>query len=93
MADLSNFPITQKWVPKNTDIIQLFSYPTPNGVKVSIALEEMGLVYEPHLVTLSDADVKSAAFLSLNPRVRTHNQNMTVAARAMAERNTVGDLS
>jgi GST-like protein len=67
MADLSNFPITQKWVPKNTDIIQLFSYPTPNGVKVSIALEEMGLVYEPHLVTLSDADVKSAAFLSLNP--------------------------
>ena len=67
MADLSNFPITQKWVPKNTDIIQLFSYPTPNGVKVSIALEEMGLNYEPHLVTLSDADVKSAAFLSLNP--------------------------
>jgi GST-like protein len=67
MADLSNFPITQKWVPKNTDIIQLFSYPTPNGVKVSIALEEMGLEYEPHLVTLSDADVKSAAFLSLNP--------------------------
>jgi GST-like protein len=60
MADLSNFPITQKWVPKNTNIIQLFSYPTPNGVKVSIALEEMGLEYEPHLVTLSDADVKSA---------------------------------
>ncbi len=67
MADLSNFPIIQKWVPQNTDIIQLFSYPTPNGVKVSIALEEMGLAYEPHLVTLSDADVKSAEFLSLNP--------------------------
>ncbi|AGI66151.1 putative GST-like protein [Octadecabacter antarcticus 307] len=67
MADLSNFPITQKWVPQNTDIIQLFSYPTPNGVKASIALEEMGLAYEPHLVTLSDADVKSAEFLSLNP--------------------------
>jgi len=48
-------------------VIQLYSYPTPNGVKVSIALEEMGLAYEPHLVTLKDEDVKSDAFLSLNP--------------------------
>ncbi|WP_296416952.1 glutathione S-transferase family protein [Pseudooctadecabacter sp.] len=67
MADLSNFPITSRWAPQNPDIIQLFSFPTPNGVKVSIALEEMGLAYEPHLVTLSDEDVKSDAFLSLNP--------------------------
>lgn len=67
MADLSQFPITQKWVPQSTDIIQLFSYPTPNGVKVSIALEELGLEYEPHFVTLADADVKSPEFLSLNP--------------------------
>lgn len=67
MADLSNFPITQKWAPQNTEIIQLYSFPTPNGVKISIALEEMGLAYEPHLVTLADADVKSAEFLSLNP--------------------------
>ena len=48
-------------------MIQLYSYPTPNGVKVSIALEELGLAYEPHLITLADADVKSPAFLSLNP--------------------------
>ena len=67
MADLSNFPITQKWTPENPDVLQLFSYPTPNGVKISIALEEMGLAYEPHLVTLSDADVQSPEFLSLNP--------------------------
>ncbi len=67
MADLSAFPITTRWVPQNPDVIQLFSFPTPNGVKVSIALEEMGLVYEPHLVTLSDSDVKSPEFLSLNP--------------------------
>ena len=67
MADLSAFPITQKWPAQNTDIIQLYSYPTPNGVKASIALEELGLDYEPHLVTLSDADVKSPEFLSLNP--------------------------
>ncbi|MFQ1702485.1 glutathione S-transferase family protein [Loktanella agnita] len=67
MTDLSDFPITTRWPAKDPSVIQLFSYPTPNGVKISIALEEMGLAYEPHLVTLSDADVKSDAFLSLNP--------------------------
>lgn len=67
MADLSTFPITQKWTPKNPDILQLFSFPTPNGVKASIALEEMSIPYEAHLVTLSDVDVKSPEFLSLNP--------------------------
>lgn len=67
MADFSAFPINAKWPAENQDIIQLYSFPTPNGVKVSIALEEMGLAYEPHLVTLSDADVKSPEFLSLNP--------------------------
>lgn len=67
MTDLSTFPITQKWPPQNPDILQLYSYPTPNGVKVSIALEEMGIPYEAHLITLSDADVKSPEYLSLNP--------------------------
>ncbi len=67
MADLSTFPITQKWPAQNPDIIQLYSFPTPNGVKASIALEELGLDYEPHLVRLADADVKSPEFLSLNP--------------------------
>jgi len=67
MADLSAFPITEKWTPQNPDLLQLFSFPTPNGVKASIALEEMGIPYEAHLVTLSDSDVKSSEFLSLNP--------------------------
>ncbi|MEL6839311.1 MAG: glutathione S-transferase N-terminal domain-containing protein [Pseudomonadota bacterium] len=67
MPDLSQFPITQRWPAQDTSVIQLYSYPTPNGVKVSIALEEMELAYEPHLVTLSDSDVKSPEFLSLNP--------------------------
>lgn len=67
MADLSDFPITSRWPAKDPSVIQLYSFPTPNGVKVSIALEEMNLAYEPHLVTLSDDDVKSDAFLSLNP--------------------------
>ncbi|MEO0342850.1 MAG: glutathione S-transferase N-terminal domain-containing protein [Pseudomonadota bacterium] len=64
---LTDYPITQKWVPTNPNVIQLYSFPTPNGVKASIMLEETGLAYEAHLVTLSDADVKSAEFLSLNP--------------------------
>ncbi|MEM9902375.1 MAG: glutathione S-transferase N-terminal domain-containing protein [Pseudomonadota bacterium] len=67
MADLSAFPITEKWIPKDPTLLQLFSFPTPNGVKVSILLEETELPYEVHRVTLSDADVKSPAFLSLNP--------------------------
>ena len=67
MQDLSQFGITRRWPPKDTDKIQLYSFPTPNGVKISIALEELGLAYEPHLVTLSDTDVKSREFLSLNP--------------------------
>ncbi|TFL20061.1 glutathione S-transferase family protein [Jannaschia formosa] len=67
MADLSAFPITQKWTPKDPSVLQLFSFPTPNGVKVAIMLEETGLPYEAHRVTLSDADVKSPEFLSLNP--------------------------
>lgn len=67
MADLSAFPITQKWPPQNPSVLQLYSFPTPNGVKASIMLEEIGLAYEAHKVTLSDADVKSPAFLSLNP--------------------------
>ena len=64
---LANFPITQRWPASRPDVIQLYSFPTPNGMKASIALEELGLDYEAHRVTLSDADVKSPEFLSLNP--------------------------
>ncbi len=64
---LSSHPVTTRWPARNPTVLQLYSFPTPNGVKISIALEEMGLAYEPHLVTLSDADVKSDAFLALNP--------------------------
>lgn len=67
MNDLSNFEITKKWPASDPSVLQLYSFPTPNGVKVSIALEEMGIPYEAHTVTLSDADVKSPEFLSLNP--------------------------
>mgnify|MGYP001599261024 CR=1 FL=1 len=67
MSALDTFPIAQKWPATDPAVIQLYSFPTPNGVKVSIALEELGLAYEAHRVTLADADVKSPEFLSLNP--------------------------
>ena len=67
MADLSAFPITKKWPARNADHIQLYSLPTPNGVKVSIMLEETGLPYEAHLVSFENNDQTSPEFLSLNP--------------------------
>lgn len=67
MFDLATHPVAARWPAQHPERIQLYSFPTPNGVKASIMLEETGLPYEPHLVTLADADVKSEAFLSLNP--------------------------
>ena len=67
MADLSAFPITRRWPAEHPDRIQLYSLPTPNGVKVSIMLEETGLAYEPHLVDINKDESHTAEFLSLNP--------------------------
>jgi len=67
MNDLSAFPITVKWPAQHPERLQLYSLPTPNGVKVSIMLEEIGLAYEPHLVSFDSNDQGSLAFRSLNP--------------------------
>ncbi|WP_233800336.1 glutathione binding-like protein [Paraburkholderia sp. HP33-1] len=67
MTDLSAFAITKKWPAEHPDRIQLYSLPTPNGVKISIMLEEAGLPYEPHLVRFDTNDQMTPAFLSLNP--------------------------
>ena len=67
MADLSSFPITRKWPAQHPEQLQLYSLPTPNGVKVSIALEELGLPYEAHRVAFDTNDQLSPEFLSLNP--------------------------
>ncbi len=67
MSDISTFPITQKWPAQHPERLQLYSLPTPNGVKVSIMLEETGLPYEPHLVSFETNDQMLPAFLSLNP--------------------------
>src|SRR5258708_18393555 len=67
MPDLSAFPITARWPAKYPDRLQLYSLPTPNGVKVSIMLEEIGLPYEAHAIDFAKDDQKTPAFLSLNP--------------------------
>ena len=67
MHDLSLFPITRKWPARHPDRLQLYSLPTPNGVKASIMLEETGLPYEPHLVSFETNDQLTPEFLSLNP--------------------------
>jgi len=67
LADLSAFAITRKWPAQFPDRIQLYSVPTPNGVKASIMLEETGLPYEPHLVRFENNDQTAPEFLSLNP--------------------------
>jgi GSH-dependent disulfide-bond oxidoreductase len=67
MTDLSAFPITRRWPARHPERLQLYSLPTPNGVKVSIMLEEIGLAYEPHLVDFGKDDQHTAEFLSLNP--------------------------
>jgi GSH-dependent disulfide-bond oxidoreductase len=64
MTDLSAFPITRKWPPRHPERLQLYSLPTPNGVKVSIALEETGLPYEVHRVSFDDRDQHSPEFRS-----------------------------
>ena len=67
MTDLSAFPITKRWPASNPDVIQLYSFPTPNGVKVSIMLEETGLAYEAHAINIGQNETWGPEFLSLNP--------------------------
>ena len=67
MSDLSNFPIAARWPATHPDRLQLYSWPTPNGVKVSIMLEEIGLPYEAHAVNIGNNETWTPEFLSLNP--------------------------
>lgn len=67
MTTLADFPITRRWPPRNPAAIQLYSLPTPNGIKVAVALEEMGLPYDGHRIDFGKADQMTPEFLSLNP--------------------------
>lgn len=66
MNNIAAHPINKRWPAKNPEVIQLYSFPTPNGVKASIMLEEIGLEYQAHKVSLM-GDVNTPEFLSLNP--------------------------
>src|ERR1700754_4103097 len=70
MTDLSAFPITRRWPAKHPDRIQLYGLPTPNGVKISIMLEETGLPYEPHLIDIMKDENKTEEFIALNPNAK-----------------------
>ncbi|MBB1491452.1 MULTISPECIES: glutathione S-transferase N-terminal domain-containing protein [unclassified Paracoccus (in: a-proteobacteria)] len=68
MFDLSGFPITSRWAPKRPDVIQLYTLNTPNGIKASVMLEECGLDYDTHRISIGDPeDQLTPEFLSLNP--------------------------
>ena len=67
MTDLSAFPITKRWPAQHPDLLQLYGLPTPNGVKVSIMLEEIGLPYEAHTIDIGKNETWTPEFLSLNP--------------------------
>jgi GST-like protein len=67
MTGLADFPVIRRWPAQHPDRLQLYSLPTPNGVKVSIMLEEIGLPYEPHLVDFGKNDQTTPEFISLNP--------------------------
>ncbi|QCP52763.1 glutathione S-transferase [Trinickia violacea] len=62
-----NHPIFTRWPARYPDRLQLFSLPTPNGVKVGIMLEETGLAYEPHRIDITADEHHDPAFLALNP--------------------------
>ena len=67
MSDLSSFPITKRWPAEHPDRLQLYSTPTPNGVKVSIMLEEIGLPYEVHAINIGKNETWIPEYLALNP--------------------------
>ena len=67
MLDLATHPISQRWPAVHTDVLQLYSFPTSNGVKISIALEELGLPYEVHSIDVSRGETRTPQFLTLNP--------------------------
>lgn len=68
MTALSDFPITHRWPPVRPDVIQLYTLNTPNGIKSSVMLEECGLDYDAHRISISGPeDQFTPEFLSLNP--------------------------
>ena len=65
-------------------MIELYTSPTPNGYKISVALEELDIPYTVHVVNLQSGDQKKPEFLELNPNGRipvivdTDNNNLSI---------------
>jgi GSH-dependent disulfide-bond oxidoreductase len=59
--------IFDRWPAKHPERIQLFSLSTPNGVKVSVALEELELPYEAHIVNIREGEQFTPEFISISP--------------------------
>ena len=70
MTEAMNLTIQDRWPARNPDVIQLYSLATPNGQKVSVALEEMGLPYEAHTVNILEGDQHTPEFMSVNPNAK-----------------------
>ncbi len=70
MTRLDDFPVTRRWPARHPERIQLYSLATPNGVKVSIMLEETGLPYEVHRVDIGKDESHLPEFVALNPNAK-----------------------
>ena len=51
-------------------MIELYTAPTPNGYKTSVALEELQIPYNVHIINLKNDDQKTPEFLKMNPNGR-----------------------
>ncbi len=64
---MSNTWFPKRWPATMPDVIQYYGMPTPNGQKVSICLEELGLAYEPHVINITKGDQLDPDYLRLSP--------------------------
>ena len=59
-----------RFTARETRVIDLYSFPTPNGHKASVTLEELEIPYESHVVNIGAGEQKQESFLKLNPNGR-----------------------
>lgn len=67
MTSLQDHPISRQWPPQHRERLQLYTAPTPNGLKVSVMLEETAIAYEAHTIDLGNHEQRLPAFAALNP--------------------------
>lgn len=70
-------------------MIELYTWPTPNGRKVSIALEEFGLPYTVHPVDIGAGEQHAPEFLRISPNGKIPAIVDTWAGRTMMESGAI----